>query len=396
MGFHTPPNADTPENTARAFVTANSALFGVDQSALALVDQKEAFGGYLLRFQQRVGNLDVAGGGLGFLMNSENQIRMVMGSTYRDAGSTQTNAVLTAATATATVQTELARYTVNWPGVASQITTPALDTLAEQIAPALREPRLNIYPTADGYRMAWDVITFSRNPFGMFITQVDANSGEILHRENLVRYQNPLPYTADIFPSTPKLANADTGEYKKDASGVPEGLLRAQLRSYNPGTNLTGVDGTMSGPHALVRNVLFTKQPFTQAALGTFHFRDNNPPLESQPNEADDLAEPAEHFDTSNLFFFNQRPSEYVATTFIASDSVHSPIGQGDFPDNFQNSDRPLVGLSHFPNTIVPTLGGSTPDTTNQDTILRSIAGFDNASPFPVDRQLTRRLGRKR
>jgi hypothetical protein len=386
MGFHTAPSSDTPENTARAFVAANSNLFGVSAAQLRLVDEKQAFGGYLLRFQQAVGDVEVAGGGLGFLMNSEKQIRMVMGSTFRDADAVQTSTTaLTGALASQTVQADLARYAVNWPSGAEQIMAPALDRLTQEVAPVLREPRLNIYPTADGYRVAWNVITFSRNPFGMFITQVDASNGQILARENLVRYQNEtLPYTADIFPSTPKLANPDTGEYKKDATGAPEGLLRVQLRSFNPGTNATGVNGTLSGPHALVQNVLATKQPFAQSALGTFHFRNDNAPLEAQPNEADDLAEPAEHFDTSNLFFFINYLVEYINDIHRRGDSVHSPIGQGDFPDNYQNSDRPLVGLSHFPNTIAPTLGGSAPDTTSPDTILRSIAGFDNAFSLPV------------
>jgi hypothetical protein len=384
MGFHTEPSSATPEATARAFVAANRSLFGVDDAALKLVDQKEAMGGYLLRFQQRAGNMDVEGGGIGFAMNSQRQIRMVMGSTFRDADSVSTATALTGAIASTTVQADLARYAIAWPGAATQLLTPALDRLSQEVAPVLREPRLNIFPTSNGYRVAWNVITFSRNPFGMFVTQVDAANGEILSRQNLVRYQDALPYTADIFPSTPKLANPDTGEFRKDAAGVPEGLLRVQLRSFNPGTNLSGVNGTMSGPHALVQNVLATKQPFAQSALGTFHFRADNPPLEAQPNESDDLAEPAEHFDTSNLFFFINYLVEYVNDIHRRSDATHSPIGQGDFPDNYEGSDRPLVGLSHFPNTIGPTLGGSAPDTTNADTTLRSIAGFDNAFSLPV------------
>src|SRR6185436_8867911 len=130
----------------------------------------------------------------------------------------------------------------------------------------------NVFPSADGYKMAWNVITFSRNPFGLFVTQVDASSGKILARENKVLSQtpNPLPYTADIFPNHPEMANPDTGELRL-VGGEPAGLLRVQLRGYNEGTNGTGAAGLLTGPHALVKNVLATQQPFPQAALATWH-----------------------------------------------------------------------------------------------------------------------------
>lgn len=383
MGFHTQPFSGTPEDAARAFVAQNSALFGVDPVSLALADQKEALGGYLLRFQQKVGDIDVLNGGLGFVMNADKQIRMVLGSTFRDVNVSSTPS-LAAATAAASAQTALSAYAVSRSASMEQYLTPALDELEKQIAPALREPQLNVFPAADGYKLAWSVMTFSRNPFGLFVTQVDAASGEILSREDMVRYQqNPLPFTADIYPNHPVLANPDTSELALDANGQPLGLLRVNLRSFNSGMNVTGVNGTLSGPHALVRNVLAIQQPFEQAAAGTWHFRQNNAPLEAQPNEADDLAEPAEHIDEVNLFFFINYLLEYVTDLHVRGDSVHSRIGQGDFPDTFPNSDRPLVGLPHFPNDN-GTLAGGPIDTTNADTILRSTFGFDNAFSLPV------------
>jgi len=381
-GFHTAPSSDTPENVARAFVQQNGALFGVEPSALALVEQKDALGGYLLRFQQKAGDLNVLHGGLGFYMNSDKQIRTVMGSTYRDVNVSNASA-LDAAAAAARIQADLAQYAVQIPGGTEHLFTPALDAIAAEMAPVLRQPRLNIFPTADGYRLAWDCITFSRNPFGMFLTQVDAQTGEILSRENMVRAQ--LPYTADIYPSTPGIANYDTGALKL-INGVPEGLERVNLRNYNPGMNETAVAGVMSGKHALVRNVLATQQPFAQAAQGTFHFRQNNAPLEAQPNEANDLAEPAEHFDSVNMYFFINYLLEYVDDIHKRGDTVHNRIGQGDFPDNYQNSDRPLVGLIHFPNA--PGVIGGPIDRTNADTIVQSALGLDNAFSVPVSQTI--------
>jgi Zn-dependent metalloprotease len=382
MGFHTGPSNDTPENAARSFVAANSTLFGVDPSALKLIDQKEGMGGYMVKFQQNLGGVNVANGGLGFLMTSDKQIRMVMGSTFRDV-SVPAAPSLTADAAAAAAQAAIANYAVSSPASAQQAAKPAIDALATEMAPVLRQPRLNIFPTADGYKLAWNVITFSRNPLGVFISQVDANNGQILSRENKMLAQSALPYTADIYPNHPVVQNPDTDQLKLNSSNEPDGLLRVQLRNYNEGTNATGVAGSLSGPHALIRNVLAGQQPFAQAALGTWHFRQNNAPLEAQPNEADDLAEPAEHIDEVNTFFFINYLLEYFTDIHRRDDAVHSRMGQGDFPDTFPNSDRPLVGMPHFPNDGGLLVGGPL-DKSSPDALLRSTLGLDNAFSLPV------------
>jgi Zn-dependent metalloprotease len=376
-GFHTEASNDTPENVARTFVAANSTLFGVDPTSLTLVDRKEAMGGYLVKFQQQLGGVSVVNGGVGFVMTANKEIRMVMGSTFRDVNIAVTPS-LSADAATATAQTALAKYAVSRPAGTDQYTANALAVLQQEIAPVLRAPKLNIFPTAGGYKLAWNVMTFSQNPFGLYITQVDASSGQILYRENKVHTQTPsLPYTADIYPNHPVMANPDTGELKLNDNGEPEGLLRVNLRNYNEGTNATGVAGTMTGPHALVKNVLAIQQPFLQAAQGTWHFRLNNAPLEAQPNEADDVAEPAEHIDDANVFFFVNYLLEYMTDIHRRDDAVHNRIGQGDFPDAFPNSDRPLVALPHFPSQ-------GPEDTSSPDAIVPSTLGYDNAFSLPV------------
>jgi hypothetical protein len=382
MGFHTGPSSDTPENAARTFVAANSTLFGVDPTSLTLIDQKEGMGGYLVKFQQHVGGVNVVNGGLGFVMTADKQIRMVMGSTFRDVGLPAAPS-LTADAAAASAQAAIASYAVSSPAGAQQAAKPAIDALAAEMAPVLRQPKLNVFPTADGYKLAWNVITFSRNPLGVFITQVDANSGQILSRENKMLAQNALPYTADIYPNHPVVQNPDTDQLKLNSQNEPEGLLRVKLRNYNEGTNVTGVGGLLSGQHALIRNVLAGQQPFPQAALGTWHFRVNNAPLEAQPNEADDLAEPAEHIDEVNTFFFINYLLEYFTDIHKRDDAVHNRLGQGSFPDTFPNSDRPLVGMPHFPNDGGAAVGGDL-DTSSPDAILRSALGLDNAFSLPV------------
>ncbi|HYJ47041.1 MAG TPA: hypothetical protein VEV81_10540, partial [Pyrinomonadaceae bacterium] len=56
-GFHTAPSADTPENTARAFINQNGALFGTDAASLKLISAQDGLGGHLLRFQQQANGL---------------------------------------------------------------------------------------------------------------------------------------------------------------------------------------------------------------------------------------------------------------------------------------------------------------------------------------------------
>lgn len=380
MNFHTPPSMDTPENTARSFIDANSALFGVGSDSLVLDRQSEALGGYLVRFQQVSNGLDVANGGIGVLMNSQKQIRMIMGSPFRDVNVATATPSIDGAAAAAKAIADIGRYANSNPAMTSAM-APGLDTLAQQLTPALRAPKLNIFPTADGYRLAWDVITLSKDPFGLYLTQVDANTGEILYRHDVERrQQSPIPYQADIYPSTPGIANYDTGALALDANGEPVGLTRVQLRGYDPGMNVTSVNGTFTGPHALVQNALATKQPFAEGSTGNFFFRRNNAPLEAQPNEADDRAEPAEHFDGVNMFFFINYLLEYVDDIHKRDDNVGFG-GQGAFPDTYPSSDKPLVGIVHVPNI------GATSSTyssyINSDPV-GVATGYDNAGSFPL------------
>lgn len=385
MNFHTPPSADTPENVARAFINANSTLLAVDSNALVLDSQKEAMGGYILRFQQQLNGLDVAGGGLGVYMNANKQITMVMGAPFRDVQISTPTPSLTAAAAATRAQTDIAQYAAS-TFMSSQMTA-GTDVIAAELTPALREPKLNIFPTADGYRLSWDVITLSRAPFGLYLTQVDASSGEILKRQDVQRTQ--LPYTADIYPSTPGISNYDTGALRL-VNGEPDGLTRVNLRGYNPGMNVTAVNGLFTGPHALVKNALPQQQPFAQAAGGTFHFRQNNAPLEAQPNEANDFAEPAEHFDGVNMFFFINYLLEYVDDIHVRDDN--NQFGGGAFPDSYPSSDRPLVGIVHVPNI------GATSETYDpyiQGDPVGVALGYDNAGSFPLTQTVDTPAGRQ-
>lgn len=378
--FATGPSSLDPQSAAREFVAANAALFGIrDLATLQLDRHVEALGGHLLHFGQVHQGVPVAGGGIGVFMDAERRIKMVSGPYFSDLA-VGASPGLSGADAVTRAQRDISSFAREWPAGVAEILNPAYDAFAAEIGPlATPSPELNVLPTADGARLAYSFYLFSRNPFGVFHYQIDAHSGELLYRSDIINYQQPLPYTADIYPASPVLANPDTGELATDENNEPEGLLRVQLRKFNTGANATAVEGTMSGTHALIKSLLASRQPFVQAAAGTFHFRQNNPPLESQPNERDDLAEPAEHIDVVNNFFFITYLLEYVDHLHRAGDQVHNRVGQGHFPDTYPNSDRPLLGLVHFPSDQgVVGVSGPT-DTTSPETILASALGMDNA-----------------
>lgn len=387
--FASTPSTLDPEAAARSFIEAHHDLFRIDDlGTLELEKNVAALGGHLLYFRQIHAGIPVAGRGVGVMLDSDKRVKMISGP-YEPGLSVDTTPSLDGAAVVAAAQADLAPFQREWPAAVAGVLNTAYDAVQAELGFfAVPHPVLNVFPTANGGRLAWNFFQFSRNPFGVFEYQVDAHSGEVLKRTDRVLRQEALPFTADIYPSSPKLANPDTGELAKDANGEPKGLLRVNLRGFNPGTNATAVNGTMSGTHALIRNLLATQLPFSQAAAGTFHFRQNNPPLEAQPNEQDDLAEPAEHIDMVNNFFFINYLLEYVDHLHRAGDSVHTQFGQGDFPDSYPNSDRPLVGMVHMPSDL-GLLGISGPlDTESPDTILRSALGLDNAVSFSLSQTI--------
>ncbi len=167
-----------------------------------------------------------------------------------------------------------------------------LSVISQQAAAVSNiEPKLGIYPTADGYRLVWKVAKFSTNPFGLYMISVDAQTGEIIARKDFVNFQQAAS-TADIYPKYPTI----TDELKNQGiisvcGGIPCGQERVTLRKFDAQNVATGLNGTLTGTNTVVNNALATKQPFAQAALGTWHFRNNDPTkFEARTNEIDQFA----------------------------------------------------------------------------------------------------------
>ncbi len=382
--FASQPFTGTPEEAGRAFLQQNAALFGISNAAdLRLVSNKQALGGNLLRFQQTFNGIDVKGGGIGLVMK-EGRVVMASGPYFSNVN-VNTQPTVSAQQARQTVDNELARFRINLPANIQSILQPGLNVISQQVSAVSNlEPRLGIYPTADGYKLVWKVAKFSTNPFGLFLTEVDAHTGEMVSRQDFINFQNPVhPMTADIYPKYPTL----TQELKdqsiiSDCDGTPCGQVRVNLRSFDQQNVVTGLNGTLTGTHALVNNVLATKQPFAQAALGTWHFRQDNPAgFEARTNEQDQFAEPAEHQDEINSFFFVTYLLEYVDYLHVAGDRQTAGGSEGDFPDTYPNKTVPLPATVHFPNVYLAlnvVLRNSVPDPADPNLAFKAL-GMDNA-----------------
>jgi hypothetical protein len=398
MDFSSPAYTGTPEEAGRAFLAANAGAFGITNVAdLRLVSSVDALGGRLLRFQQTFGGIDVRNGGVGLVMNAQNQVIAASGPYFRDV-QVNTQPTISADQARAAAGANLSRFSVSLPSNALQLLKPAYDIFLKQTALVEGlQPKLGIYPTADGYRLVWKVAKVSTNPFGVYMISVDAHTGEIVARKDYVTRQSQLAPTGDIYPKYPCITQRlkDESVIENGPDGVtPCGQERVTLRSFDPSNSATGVNGTLTGTHALVNNVLPTKQPFAQAAKGTWHFRIDDPlNFEARTNEQDQFAEPAEHQDDINAFFFATYLVEYVDYLHVAGDLKHSRIGQGSFPDDYPNKTVPLPATVHMGNIYITNQVPKSDDpqyaqklqalVTHPD-FSKMVMGMDNAFAVPV------------
>lgn len=390
--FASQPFSGTPENAAKAFITQNSALFGVSNIGdLRVFSQRQALGGHLIRFQQTFNGIPVKDGGIGIVMDKDKRVIMASGPFFRNININTTPGI-TAAQAKQFVNTDLNQFNISLPAAVTNLLSAGLNILNQQAGHVNNlQPQLGIYPTADGYKLVWKVAKFSTNPFGLYLVSIDAQTGETIERKDFVNFQLPqLPtgqnFTADVYPKYPTITNElkDQGIIS-DCNGTPCGQERVTLRKFNQTNMVTGQLGTLTGTHALINNALVTKQPFAQAALGTWHFRNDNPTgFEGRTNEQDHLAEPAEHQDEINAFFFITYLLEYVDYIHVGGDP--STFGsQGSFPDDYPNKTIPLPGTVHIPNIYLAldVAAGNVPDPTDPD-FAAKVLGLDNAFALNV------------
>ncbi len=381
--FASQPFTGTPEEAGRAFLSQNAAAFGIsDINNLRVFSQRSALGGNLIRFQQTFNGIPVTDGGVGLVMNGNKQVIMASGPFFRNV-SVNTLPSITAEQATSMADADLNQFKANLPAHISNLLQPGLNLLSQQAAAISNlPPTLGIYPTADGYRLVWKIGKFSTDPFGLYMVSVDAHTGEIVARKDFVNFQTaPGQETADVYPKYPQIDdNLKNNSIISTCNGAPCGQERVLLRSFDPSNRVTGLEGTLVGTHALVNNALATKQPFAQAAFGTWHFRQDNPTgFEARTNEQDQFAEPAEHQDEINSFFFVNYLIEYVDYLHIGGDPATFG-SQGSFPDDYPNKTVPLPATVHIPNIYIAlnAASGQLPNPSDPD-LAKKVLGLDNA-----------------
>jgi hypothetical protein len=380
MDFASQPSTLEPEAAAREFIASNAAIFGIsDMTTLRLKRNTPALGGHLLYFEQMYQGMPVAGRGVGVVLDGEGRVKSVSGPYQKDLN-LELNPSLDGAAAVVKAQTDLAKFKVQWVQGVADVLNPALDKLAAQLGPmAVPHPQLNVFPTTAGPRLAYKFLVFSRNPFGAFKYQIDAATGEVLYREDIVRYQKQLQPSADVFPTYPCISKKlqDEGIIENGANGAPCGQLRVNLRKFDPTNVVTGLNGTLTGTHAHIENLLAGKLPFAQATLGTWYFAKDDPTnFEARTTDAQHFgpaAEPAEHQGEISQFFYITSLLEYIDYLHVAGDLKHSRVGQGSFPDTYPNQASPLIGNVHIPNVLAPPTDPSDPN------FAAKLLGLDNA-----------------
>ena len=175
-----------PETAARQYLAGNSDLFGLDAQAVAAMDTVlvHPMGkGAVVQLRQRFGDLVAGHDGLAAILVSDGSVLHVSSSLSRD----------TRAPAAPTIS------------AADAITAATKDAglTADQLAGT--DSRLVAVPTpTDGPRAAYAVTLTSLDtalPTG-FTTYVDARTGAVLVREDIVDFDSDNPTWA-VFPSTP-------------------------------------------------------------------------------------------------------------------------------------------------------------------------------------------------
>ncbi|MBA6338344.1 M36 family metallopeptidase [Colwellia sp. BRX8-7] len=386
------------ENMARNFITDNQQIFeglSNDQLKYNRNRSKAALGGQVVRFDQVVDGILVDGNGLGVVIDGNNNVRAIMGPYQKDLtvagqpGLSADDAVLMATR-------NLVQFQKNIPAEAMSILTPAYELIAAELGVFKTPiPELRIVQTADSHSLVWQFYYYSTNPFGVFKYMVDAQTGDIVYREDQVRTAEepqPTDQFADYFPTFPpitkelqdscEIVDADGG-----LTGTPEGLLRIKLRKFDETNRVTGVGSVLTGTNALILNASSSKLPFAQAALGTYYFDQDAAPLYGRVNEKDHTAEPAQQFDGISQFIYITNLMEYLDYLHKDGDDVHARgFGSGSFPDQYPNESTPLVGVVHIPNVFMA-LEAQDIDFSDPE-LLNKIVNLDNAFAIPLTQEI--------
>ena len=384
------------ENMARNFIADHQAIFeGLtnDQLQFNVNRSKAALGGQVVRFDQVVNGIKVEGNGVGVVIDANNNVRGVMGP-YQKAFNLTSQPGLTPEAAVLAASQNLLPFQKDIPTAALDVLTPAFEIIATKLGVFKTPmPELRFVQTGEGHSLVWQFYYYSTNPFGVFKYMVDAQSGEILYREDHVRTaegDEPTDQFADYFPTFPPITpelqdNCEIVDKDGGLTGTPEGLLRIKLRKFDETNRVSGVQGVLSGKHALIGSALPTSTPFAQAALGTYYFDRDDAPISGRVDEKDHTTGEKVHFDGISQFIYITNLLEYLDYMHKEGDAVHQRgfgNSSGSFPDQYPNESTPLVGIVHIPNVLDAPQDPSDPE------FLADLLNLDNAFAIPLSQDV--------
>lgn len=390
----------SPEMMGLDFISQYASLLGgltVNDFVFNPFRSKQALGGNLVRFDQVINGVKIKDRGLGLLIDDAQVVRAVFVDTVSDA-ELSNNVSLSAQNAVSVAENDIAKYAKVLPTEALEVLTPAFTQIEKALGVFSKPiPQKIVVQDNDQLKLAWRFFFYSTNPFGVFEYTVDAQTGDILARTDRVKTILPVnpvtdtgivQPTADYFPTFPPITASMQGDCLIEDenggfTGKPKGMERINLRKFNDSNFVTGVEGLLTGKHALIESALLTKGPFAQAAAGTYHFSEDAA-IEARPKENDHVTpSPAHHIDGISQFIYITTLLEYLDYMHKDGDSVHSRgVGDGSFPNSYPNEAVPLVGVVHIPNVL------DAPDNPADPEFLAKLLGLDNAFAVPLSQEI--------
>jgi len=392
----------TPEAMGVDFISRHSTLLGGLNEANFVFNphkSKAALGGYLVRFDQAIDGVKIKDRGVGLLIDKSQVVRAVFADTAVDTPVSNSN-VLSANSAISVAAADLALHKRALPTEALDVLSPAFSQIEKSLGVFAKPiPQQIVVQDNNELKLAWKFFYYSTNPFGVFEYVIDAQSGEILARndrvktllptgENQVTQTGAVQQTADYFPTFPPITTSMQSEclIEDEAGGYtgkPKGMERINLRKFDDSNLVTGVEGLLTGKHALIESAMLTKGPFPQAATGTYHFSEDAG-IEARPVEDDHVTpSTAHHIDGISQFIYITTLLEYLDYLHKDGDAVHSRgVGDGAFPNSYPNEAVPLTGVVHIPNVLDP------PDNPADPEFMAKLLGLDNAFAVPLSQEI--------
>jgi hypothetical protein len=162
------------EQVAREVVSANPAVFGVDPADLRFRSSPTGLGKRAVHFQQTYRGIDVWQGGA-HLTFTEGGRLFVMGSTcYPNINVSPVPALTQAAAEQAAAQALPFQSATDWIEEGTQLLVLPVSLSASDV----------------DYHLVWRVRVHTEDPYGIWVTHVDAHTGAIIWRYNDVHFTN--------------------------------------------------------------------------------------------------------------------------------------------------------------------------------------------------------------